>query len=120
MEIQTNYEFSEKTSGVYVNSLTRNLVVLKATEMYANDKCRVMGWIFLNEVLDRLDLELQSYGYQYGWAGDDIVELGLDPYLKDGAWIDIPDGVESITLSFKNMRNIENVWFDVYNSKKKQ
>ena len=120
MGIQTNYEFNKKTSGVYVNDLVRNLVVLKATERFAEDKRRVVGWIFLNEILDRLDLELQPYGYQYGWAGDDIVDFGLAPYFEDGAWIDIPNDVESITLSFKNMRNIETEWFDVYNSKKKQ
>ena len=50
---------------------------LKAQQQFANDKLQTRGHIFLNEVLDDLDLPRSPAGQIVGWTAD-----GPDGYVN--------------------------------------
>ena len=93
-----------------------NDILLKVEQNYANDLLHTRGYIFLNEVLDRLGLERTSAGQLVGWymgAGDDQVDFGyLDGFIKD--WnIDSDLCKKNIRLNF----NCDGIIYDMLRKK---
>jgi hypothetical protein len=62
--------FDENTSKLYENNMDYNLMNLHSAEQYANDKCRVEGFIFLNDIYDSLGIKKTSMGQKVGWIYD--------------------------------------------------
>jgi len=64
-----------------------NLCFIKAQQDYANDLLHRRGFVFLNEVLKELGLDMGNVGAQVGWVvdgdGDGYIDYGLDRYLTD-------------------------------------
>lgn len=120
MKIKTKFKFSRKTSDYWVNDLGRNLSFLKAQERWMEDKLRVRGYLFLNEVLEALDLDPLSYGYRYGWVWNDIVDFGIGDEINAfvGHKINARKNGKAINLEFKDVRQIEHIWLDAYQLKK--
>lgn len=58
-----------------------NLMFLRQTENYANDKLKTQGYLFLNDVYDMLDIPRTQLGQISGWMlngdGDGYVDFGI-------------------------------------------
>ena len=61
-----------------------NLMFLRAEQNLANDRLRSRGYLFLNEVYDRLDIAPTKAGQEVGWIydienplGDNFVDFGI-------------------------------------------
>lgn len=74
--------FSSQTSSYWRNNLNLNIGYLKGIERMATNKLRAQGFLFLNDVLDSLDLPLTEAGCFCGWLynsteGDNFVDFGI-------------------------------------------
>lgn len=76
----------------------QNLMTLKSVGRWANDRLILQGYVFLNDVLERLGMPKTIYGQTVGWSkngdGDGFICLGdMDlsevegPGYEDNAWI---------------------------------
>ena len=83
-----------------------NLVTLRAQEQYANDRLRVKGYMFLNEVYAMLGIEETEAGHEVGWTyhadgnkngGDNYIDFGL-LNLSRPAVKDFVEGYENVVL----------------------
>lgn len=97
----------------WTNDNEYNLIFLKQVERYANDKLRIKGFLFLNEVYEMLGLPRTKAGQVVGWiydeenpVGDNYVDFGL--YKDNLSYSDFVNGLEhAILLDF----NVDgNVW----------
>lgn len=81
-EVKGLYEYTfDHHSTEWVSDQFQNECTLKAEENWVNDKLRLEGFVFLNEVLDRLGLPKNKAGQIVGWRykgdGDGYVDFGL-------------------------------------------
>lgn len=84
--------FFDKTCKGWTNDVDYNLMTLKGWESFANDKLRVDGYLFLNDVYDLLGIPKSKAGQVVGWIydknnntdGDNYVSFGLvEAYMKN-------------------------------------
>ena len=76
--LQSDYAvYFENKSRNYETNMDYNRMFLKAQQQYANDKLQARGHVFLNEVLDDLDLPRSHAGQIVGWTKD-----GPDGYVN--------------------------------------
>lgn len=76
--LQSDYAvYFDNKSRNYETNMDYNRLFLKAQQQYANDKLQARGHIFLNEVLDDLDLPRSPAGQIVGWTKD-----GPDGYVN--------------------------------------
>lgn len=95
------------------NDNEHNLVFLKQVERYANDKLRIKGFLFLNEVYEMLGIPRTKAGQVVGWIydekepiGDNYVDFGL--YKDNLSYSDFANGFENAILLDFNVDG--NVW----------
>ena len=69
--------YFDSKSRNYENNPDYNRMFLRAQQNYANDKLQTRGHLFLNEVLDDLDLPRTKAGQIVGWTKD-----GPDGYVN--------------------------------------
>ena len=73
--------FSRDTSSEWLPNPEYNVLTLKAKQSHLNDRLRVRGHLFLNDVYEALGLEHtkegQLVGWVYGVTGDNFVDLGI-------------------------------------------
>lgn len=69
--------YFDNKSRNYETNLDYNRMFLKAQQAFANDKLQTRGHLFLNEVLDDLDLPRTPAGQIVGWTAD-----GPDGYVN--------------------------------------
>lgn len=69
--------YFDSKSRNYENNTDYNRMFLRAQEAYANDRLQARGHLFLNEVLDDLDLPRTPAGQIVGWTKD-----GPDGYVN--------------------------------------
>lgn len=91
-----------------------NLMFLKSEQQYATDKLRACKHIFLNDILERLDLPKTPEGQLAGWVwtpehdedmGDGFVDFNINETFRENP--DFPNGIEPIiTLDFNCDGNI--------------
>ena len=64
-----------------------NFADLHAAQQWANDMLHARGYLFLNEVLEELDLKATPAGQLVGWLtngdGDGYVDFGISEYYTD-------------------------------------
>ena len=87
----------------------RNLMFLRAEQNFANDRLRTRGYLFLNEVYERLGIKPTKMGQVVGWIydpnnpdhkGDDYVDFGIYDIHNEKAR-DFVNGIErTILLDF--------------------
>jgi len=90
-----------------------NLFFLKSEQNFANDRLRARGYLFLNEVYERLGIPTTKAGQIVGWVynpdqpnGDNYVDFGIYDIFKEKAR-DFVNGYErSILLDFNVDGNI--------------
>lgn len=76
--LQSDYAvYFDSKSRNYETNLDYNRMFLKAQQAFANDKLQTRGHLFLNEVLDDLDLPHTPAGQIVGWTKD-----GPDGYVN--------------------------------------
>ena len=76
--LQSDYAvYFDSKSRNYETNPDYNRMFLKAQQAFANDKLRTRGHLFLNEVLDDLDLPRTPAGQIVGWTKD-----GPDGYVN--------------------------------------
>ena len=76
--LQSDYAcYFDQKSRNYETNMDYNRMFLKAQQQFANDKLQARGHIFLNEVLDDLDIPRSPAGQIVGWTKD-----GPDGYVN--------------------------------------
>ena len=76
--LQSDYAvYFDSKSRNYENNPDYNRMFLKAQQAFANDKLQTRGHLFLNEVLDDLDIPRTPAGQIVGWTKD-----GPDGYVN--------------------------------------
>lgn len=90
-----------------------NLMFIKKIERYANDRLKIKGFLFLNEVYEMLGLPRTKEGQIVGWVydenneeGDNYVDFGL--YKDNLSYSDFVNGFENAILLDFNVDG--NVW----------
>ena len=83
-----------------------NLMFLRAEQNYANDRLRTRGYLFLNEVYERLGIPTTKIGQSVGWVydpknpdhqGDNWVDFGIYDIYREKAR-DFVNGRERVIL----------------------
>ena len=105
--------FFDETSRHYERDAEDNLFFLKAEQHYANEKLRARGYLFLNEVYERLGFPATKAGQCVGWYWnpddpdtDDFVSFGIYKCNSEKKR-DFVNGYEpSILLDFNVSGNI--------------
>lgn len=76
--------FFDESSEVWQKDPEHNLAYLKSTQDLMNERLRLRGYLFLNEVYERLGLPKTKAGQVVGWVydkenpvGDNFVDFGL-------------------------------------------
>jgi len=108
--------FFDESSPYWERNADYNLMFLRAEQTHANNLLRANGYLFLNEVYDRLGLPRTSVGQIVGWhydsenpTGDNFVDFGIYDVHKE-ATRDFVNGYErSILLDFNVDGNILNL-----------
>lgn len=78
----TIFEFSKDTTTHFDSVMDYNRQFLSARQSLANDMLVANGYLFLNEVLDLLDLDRTADGFMLGWIFDpDNNEVGDNEVL---------------------------------------
>lgn len=76
--LQSDYAvYFDQKSRNYETNMDYNRMFVRAQQQFANDKLQARGHIFLNEVLDDLDLPRSPAGQIVGWTKD-----GPDGYVN--------------------------------------
>lgn len=76
--LQSDYAvYFDSKSRNFETNFDYNRMFLKAQQQFANDKLQTRGHLFLNEILDDLDLPRTSAGQIVGWTKD-----GPDGYVN--------------------------------------
>ena len=94
-----------------------NMMFLKSEQQFATDKLRASKHLYLNDILERLELPKTPQGQIAGWVwdpkdddvmGDGFVDFGINMTYKENP--DFPNGLEPIiTLDFNCDGNIFNL-----------
>lgn len=103
--------FDSSATG-WENSYDYNMMFLRGTEAWANDKLKANGFIYLNDIYYELGIPKTKAGQIVGWVyrpddpdyqGDGFVDFGIKTVLRE-----MPDGTrqESILLDFNPDGNI--------------
>lgn len=83
-----------------------NLLFLRAEQNYANDRLRARGYLFLNEVYERLGIPTTRMGQVVGWVydpknpnhnGDNFVDFGIYNMRREKSR-DFVNGYEDVIL----------------------
>lgn len=81
--------FDERSMNWVANDADVNLLFLRTTHRYINDRFRARGYVFLNEVLDTIGLPITPEGQVLGWSfsgqGDGHIDFGIDE-REDGCF----------------------------------
>jgi hypothetical protein len=99
--------FFDETSPNWVKTAEWNMIFLRAQEQWANDRLRMYGYLFLNEVYEALGLERSQAGQVVGWkldkdgrsptGGDGYVSFGLGDIFDENARAFV-NGLENVAL----------------------
>lgn len=91
VNVSQNYEYSDYArcfakgfTEHWVDSAEYNLMFLKSIQAWANDKLKLQGYLFLNDVYEALGFEKTAAGQVIGWVydkqnpvGDNFVDFGI-------------------------------------------
>jgi uncharacterized membrane protein len=97
--------FFDPTSQNWVKTPEYNMIFLRAQEKWANDRLRMYGYLFLNEVYEALGLERSQGGQMVGWKldkdgyseGDGFVSFGLADMYDENSRAFV-NGLENVVL----------------------
>lgn len=99
-------KFFDPSSPAWEKNAEYNLMYLRAEQNYANDRLKVRGYLFLNEVYERLGIPHTKAGQIVGWIydpdnpnhdGDNYVDFGIYNFHKEKTR-DFVNGYEEVIL----------------------
>ena len=99
-------KFFDPSSPAWEKNAEYNLMFLKAEQNYANDRLKARGYLFLNEVYERLGIPPTKAGQIVGWIydpdnpnhnGDNYVDFGIYNLHKEKTR-DFVNGYEEVIL----------------------
>lgn len=102
-------KFFDSSSNAWEENAEYNLMFLKAEQNYANDRLKARGYLFLNEVYERLGIPPTKAGQIVGWVydpdnpnhnGDNYVDFGLYNLHKEKTRDFVNGYEEAILLDF--------------------
>lgn len=108
-------KFFDASSRCWEKDPEYNLMFLRATQKYFNDRLIAKGRVFLNEILEYLDIPVTKEGQVVGWTydktkeeqdGDGFIDFGI--YETNRANCDFVNGLEPVILLNFNVEG--NVW----------
>lgn len=107
--------FFDEGSRYWEKSAEENLFFLRAEQNLANDRLKSRGYLFLNEVLERLDIPTTRDGQHVGWVYDPknptYVDFGIyDTHRSNGKCRDFVNGYENVILLDFNVSLIDEVF----------
>lgn len=83
--------FFDASSGVWEKDTTYNLAFLKSKEMILNNRLRIRGYMFLNEVYSELGLPKTRAGQYVGWVVGSTDGDGVIKFIDIATGMDIAD-----------------------------
>lgn len=104
--------FSKDTSNAWSPEPEYNLFFLRSAQMFANDRLKAKGHVFLNEIFDDLGLERTKAGAVTGWVknnprgGDGYIDFGIFDGDKRDQMHDFVTGREDVILLDFNVDGI--------------
>lgn len=106
--------FFDESCAAWEKDPEYNLMFLKAEQSYANDRLRANGYLFLNDVYDRLGIPRSKAGQVVGWVynednpvGDNYVDFGIYDINREVVREFVNGYERSILLDF----NVDgNIW----------
>lgn len=107
-ELYSDYaKFFDDGCKGWTKDSEKNLVFLKQVQNYVNDKLRIQGYLFLNDVYDELGINRTKAGQVVGWIydeknpnGDNYIDFGIYDLYKEKSR-DFVNGYErTILLDF--------------------
>ena len=108
--------FFDETSENWVRDSEYNLYFLKQCQRMANEKLRVQGYLFLNDVYKMLGLQESKAGQNVGWVykegneiGDNYVDFGIHDVHKRSSREFVNGYEKSILLDFNVDGNITDI-----------
>ncbi|WNN94562.1 hypothetical protein SEA_LEWANDO_59 [Arthrobacter phage Lewando] len=94
----------DETNKNWTKDPEYNLVFLRGQEAYANQRLRVYGHVFLNEIYDALGMPRTKAGQVVGWKlgneGDNIIDFGIYDLQRRAARNFVNGEEDSILLDF--------------------
>lgn len=103
------FDFNRNTSCCWDPDPTHVEMMLRREQQYFNDILNVRGYVFLNEVLDRLGMKRTTPGQILGWSlgrGDNYIDFGYLPGYVHDMRIDEDLCRKNIRLNFNCDGNI--------------
>lgn len=101
--------FFDEASKNWEKNSEYNLMFLRAEQNYANDRLRARGYLFLNEVYERLGIPMTKAGQIVGWLyrpddpeyqGDNYVDFGIYEVDRERSRAFVNGHERSILLDF--------------------
>ncbi len=109
--------FFDETSTQWVRDAEYNLVFLRQSEKYANEKLRAQGYLLLNDVYEMLGIPKSKAGQAVGWVydknnpvGDNYVDFGINDVHKANARNFVNGYEKSVLLDFNVDGNILDIF----------
>lgn len=115
-------KFFDESSRCWEKDAELNLMFLRREQAYWNDKLRARGYVFLNEVYERLDIPTTRAGQCVGWIynpdrpnGDNYIDFGMYDITREPTR-DFVNGLERVILLDFNVDGVildkieENQW----------
>ena len=99
--------FSELSSRHWQKGGGYNRMFVNNIQMYANDRLRARGYVFLNDVFDDLGMERTKAGQTVGWVwekdnplGDNVIDFGVYDFSSPNKRDFISGYEDSVMLDF--------------------
>lgn len=115
-------KFFDESSRCWEKDAELNLMFLRREQAYWNDKLRARGYVFLNEVYERLDIPTTRAGQCVGWIynpdrpnGDNYIDFGMYDITREPTR-EFVNGIERVILLDFNVDGVildkieENQW----------
>lgn len=115
-------KFFDESSRCWEKDAELNLMFLRREQAYWNDKLRARGYVFLNEVYERLDIPTTRAGQCVGWIynpdrpnGDNYIDFGMYDITREPTR-EFVNGLERVILLDFNVDGVildkieENQW----------
>lgn len=97
-------KFFDESSRCWEKDAELNLMFLRREQAYWNDKLRARGYVFLNEVYERLDIPTTRAGQCVGWIynpdrpnGDNYIDFGMYDITREPTR-EFVNGLERVIL----------------------
>lgn len=105
--------FFDPASRYWSKTPEYNLIFLKGVQKEMNDRLKIRGYVFLNEVYEALDIPCSQVGHMVGWIrdskdGDGHIDFGIYDALNERKRAFVNGDEGSILLDF----NVDGIIYD--------